>query len=74
MSESIFYFPQFVAGLIVGICLITVFKGTPHIIIDYPKPEDLRTFKDNNNTCYKYTSTEVACDAHEATLKPYPLQ
>lgn len=74
MSESIFHFPQFVFGLIFGVFLINIFKDIKHTIIDYPIPDDTRVFKDKNNICYKYTSKEVICDAHEATLKSYPLQ
>jgi hypothetical protein len=63
-------------GLVVGAIILYVYKPQKQIIYQYPHPEDSKDkiFKDKNNTCYKYSTHEVNCDAHEKSLKDYPLQ
>ncbi len=66
----------FGAGIVAGLVVLFFFKAEPAKILDYPHPDTVkqRVYRDKNGACYKYTSTEVNCDANEATLKPYPLQ
>ena len=66
----------FAAGIAVGLFLLFFYKTPPIIIYAYPRPEgdDTRIYKDKNNRCYSYKSTEVDCDKNESTLKQYPIQ
>ena len=66
----------FLIGFVVGIVGILIVKPKPRIILKYPHPNNVETlvYKDPNGICYSYKSKEVQCDAHEASLKPYPLQ
>ena len=66
----------FLLGIGLASIVFMVYKPEKQIIHKYPHPiksENL-VFKDHNNTCYKYTSHEVDCDANEATLTDYPVQ
>jgi hypothetical protein len=71
-----FYLLPFLAGIVVGIFLITTFKSETPVVMRYPHPDNVngRIYKDKNNVCYQYKSNLVDCDTNEDTLKPYPLQ
>ncbi len=71
-----FHLLPFLAGIVVGIFLITTFKSETPVVMRYPHPDNVngRIYKDKNNICYQYKSNVVDCDANEETLKPYPLQ
>jgi hypothetical protein len=67
----------FVVGLVLGyIFLFKIFKPEKQFRYQFPHPStvDAITYKDTNGVCYKYEAKEVNCDAHEGTLKEYPLQ
>ena len=66
----------FIGGILVALLMVTFYKPEKQIIRQYPHPKETtdKIFRDPNNTCYKYTSHEVDCDANEATLTDYPIQ
>lgn len=66
----------FLIGFVIGIVGILVWKPKPRVIVKYPHPSNVQTlvYRDPNGVCYKYKANEVNCDAHEDTLKQYPLQ
>ena len=66
----------FIAGITVGIFLIFFYIVPPKTIFEYPHPQNIheRVYRDTNGVCYKYTAKAVGCDAHEGTLRPYPIQ
>ena len=69
-------FLPFSAGIVVGLFLLFCYVTPPVVVYEYPHPEntDTRIYKDKNSVCYSYVSKEVNCDAHESTLRQYPLQ
>jgi len=66
----------FILGIAIGAIVFSFYKPEKHVIHQYPHPSDAssKTFRDQNQTCYTYTSHEVSCDANEGTLKDYPIQ
>ena len=66
----------FSAGIIIGLFMLFFYNTPPVIVYEYPHPQNINNsiFKDKNSVCYTYKANEVNCDAHEATLKQYPLQ
>ena len=66
----------FVVGAVIGVCILFFYKTPPPVIYQYPHPDTVkeRVYKDNNGSCYSYTSLNVDCDKNENTLKQYPLQ
>ena len=64
------------AGIAVGLFMVFFYKPAAHVVYEYPHPNNVkdRVYRDKNNVCYSYTSTEVDCDANEGNLRPYPLQ
>lgn len=73
---SHFRLVPFLLGLGAALLVFLVYKPEKQVIRQYPHPQDAkdRVFKDQNGTCYRYTSHEVDCDANEGTLKDYPIQ
>ena len=71
-----FMWKPFVGGLVLGFAVLYFYKAQPVILYEYPHPKkvDEKVYRDRAGVCYVYKSTEVDCDANEATLKPYPLQ
>jgi len=64
-----------VIGVIVGICGIWFIPDDKNIVYKYPIPDqaDKMIYKDKNEVCYQYTSSEVNCDKSESRLKDFPL-
>jgi hypothetical protein len=45
------------------------------IIIQHPKPNDEETiYRDDNNSCYKYKTVEVACPSDKSLILDHPLE
>ena len=53
----------FMLSLAFGLLICYLTLPTPDIIFQYPNPNNLNTVYKNTeeNTCYKYTGTEVMC-------------
>lgn len=66
----------FIGGIIIGIIVLSNYKGEFATIFQYPHPDNIheRVYKDHNNRCYAYTAEETSCNDNEGTLKQYPLQ
>lgn len=73
-DKHLFYILPFIIGLIAGIILLYVFKDQKLEIMDYPRPNDNRTFSDANGIKFHYSTKEVNCDENEGSLRMYPLQ
>lgn len=65
-----------ILGLAAGYFLLFYYVTPPVTIYSYPHPQNLeeRVYRDNNKICYKYNANKVDCDAHESTLRQYPIQ
>jgi hypothetical protein len=65
-----------VAGIVVGIIAQFVIKPEQKTIVRYPEPSkaDSLTFRDSNNTCFKFKASEVECNTNEGNLLDFPLQ
>lgn len=63
-------------GIIFGIIASYVVKPEKRVIIRYPDPTNAgaRIYRDNNSTCFKFSATEVNCEASEENLADFPLQ
>jgi hypothetical protein len=66
----------FICGISVASLIFLFYKPEKQVIRKYPHPSesDGKVFRDQNKTCYKYTTHEVNCDANEGTLRDYPVQ
>ena len=66
----------FMIGIVAGAIIFSFYKPEKQVIRQYPHPSDAasKVFRDQNKSCYTYTSHEVNCDANESTLKEYPIQ
>jgi len=66
----------FLVGLVVAGLIFSIYTPEKQVILQYPHPSETsgKIFRDQNKTCYKYSSHEVDCDANEGTLKDYPVQ
>jgi hypothetical protein len=66
----------FVLGIVAASLVYMIYKPEKQIIHKYPHPSKASelVFRDKNAACYTYTSHEVNCDAHEETLRDYPIQ
>lgn len=67
-----FYFVlSFAAGLLY--CYLT--NPKPEVILKFPSPynADQVTYKDKNETCYKYKAEKVECPLDKSLIKAQPI-
>ena len=66
----------FIAGIIIGLAVLFLYKSPQTITYEYPHPHNVNTrvYRDRNGICYKYNAMEVNCDENESNLKAYPIQ
>jgi hypothetical protein len=66
----------FVAGLLTGIFVVCVIRLKAKEVVRYPHPSNSETtvYRDKNNVCFKFKTTEVKCDEHKDKVVEYPLQ
>ena len=55
----------FLFSLCIGIFFVYILSYEPQVIMRYPTPEneDILTYKDKNDVCYKYKSKEINCSS-----------
>ena len=55
----------FLISLCTGIFFVYILSHQPQVIMRFPTPEneDILTFKDKNDVCYKYKSKEITCSS-----------
>ena len=55
--------PAFILSLTFGLLIVYLFNPDPKVIFVYPTPEntDKIQYKDHNDTCHKFDTTEVEC-------------
>lgn len=63
-------------GFLVGICLMTVVKEEPEIVVKYPTPYNTKniTYVDNVGNCYQYKANKIVCPTDNKVIKELPVQ
>ena len=53
----------FLIGLFVGLYVASSLTGFPHVVVNYPTPENTKgvTFVDDKGACFQYEKIEVDC-------------
>jgi hypothetical protein len=66
----------FIISFCVGIFMCYITQPQPKIIIQHPRPDnvDSLVYKDDNNDCYKYDSTEVDCPSDKKMTIEHPIR
>ncbi len=63
-------------GIAIGIIAQLVVVPEKKVVVKYPEPSkaDAMIFRDSNGTCFKFTASELDCNANEGNLNDFPLQ
>ena len=64
----------FLLSLFIGIFLIYIFDTEYKTIIKYPHPGKNIIYKDFDNMCYKYDSSEVRCPRDTSKINEFKIQ
>lgn len=67
--RPLYFFISFAIGLL----LVYLIQPSPKVVVKFPSPYNAGniTYKDSNDSCYKFDAVKVACD--EKPTKPQPL-
>lgn len=70
--HPLYFFLAFAVGLLM--CYVT--NPKPQVVVKFPSPFNAGkiTYKDNNNTCYRYQASKVSCPVDKNLIKPQPIQ
>lgn len=65
----------FFIAFAVGMLFCYVLAPPPTIVIKFPTPynADSVVYKDNADTCYKYSADSVSCPRDASIIKPQPI-
>ena len=63
-------------GFLVGICLMTIIKEEPEIVVKYPTPYNTKniTYVDKVGNCYQYKENQIVCPTDNKVIKELPVQ
>tara|TARA_B100001250_G_C19221823_1_gene538274 strand:- start:309 stop:560 length:252 start_codon:yes stop_codon:yes gene_type:complete len=66
----------FIVSFTIGLFMCYITSPKPQIIIKYPNPDNAGKiiYKDNAETCYKYSSEEVKCPSDKNKIIENPIQ
>ena len=66
----------FIISLAVGIFFVYISSPEPQTLYIYPTPDnvDKILYKDQTDTCYKFTANEVSCPSRKSEIMKYPIQ
>lgn len=67
--RPLYFFISFAIGLL----LVYLIQPMPKVVVKFPSPYNAGhiTYKDSNDSCYKYDAVKVSCN--EKSTKPQPL-
>ena len=65
----------FIVAFAIAIVIVYFMHPEPTIVYKYPNPENAGkfTYQDENDSCYKYESTEVKCPSDPKLVLEHPL-
>ena len=66
----------FLLAFAVGLLVCYLYNPSPTMIVKFPSPYNAGqvVYRDDSNTCYKYTADKVACPIDKLMIKPQPIQ
>lgn len=65
----------FIVAFAIAILVVYLIHPEPTIIYKYPNPDNAGkiTYKDNDDSCYKYEATEVKCPSDPSLILDHPI-
>jgi hypothetical protein len=68
--------PVFIISLTLGIFFVYISNPRPNVIYVYPNPDNLNDiqYKDRTESCFGFSSKEVACPSNQKDIRTYPIQ
>lgn len=66
----------FILAFGIGIFLSYIFAPEPHVIIQYPTPENAGkiTYQDDAGVCYRYKAVPTQCPKDQSKVKELKIQ
>ncbi len=64
-----------IIGFLFGICLMTIIKEDPEVVIKYPTPFNTKnvSYIDKSGNCYQYKANEINCPNDKSKIHTLPI-